>query len=338
MKTYYQKNEAEIRVMNHSASYNKEVRPELSILMPTYKRLDVLALTLKALMKQSLAKERFEVVVVDDGSADETELLLEQTAYNTELQFTYLVLAENGGPARARNFGLRQCRGEVILIIGDDIEATSSLAATHLELHKNNSANEYAVLGHVSFPQRPRPSLFMQWLEEGGRTFFFNYKDLVAGEEASPLFFYTCNVSVKKGLFAKSGWFDESFPYASHEDLELGYRLKEQGMRLVYQPEAAGYHHHQLSIDGIRRRIYLMGYSAELFWQKVNERGGIIRKMARNLLTFLAASPVGVMVWRRLREKNYRQDVPYPGHWKLLLSLSFFIGLSDAKNDRKPRV
>lgn len=328
----------ELSMSGTSRAFGFLPKPMISVMLPTYRRREALTRTLEALEDQTLPPAEFEVVVVDDGSRDGTESFLLTFAESTGLNFTYLVLKENGGPARARNFGLNHCRGDVVLIIGDDIEPAPDLVTTHLHSHVQNPKMGHAVLGHVSFPQELQPSAFMQWLETGGSKYFFNYKDLVPGQEAGPLFFYTCNVSVKKALLDQSGWFDESFPYASHEDLELGYRLAAQGMKMTYEPLAAGSHFHELTILGVTRRIYLMGYSAELFWQKVGDRGGRLRQTLRNMISRTASTAPVVALWRKLAQKRFDENKQYRKQWHALLALSFFIGLSDSKHGKAPRV
>jgi glycosyltransferase involved in cell wall biosynthesis len=314
------------------------VPPTISVMLPTYKRPEALERTLAALEKQSLEPDCYEIIVVDDGSADQTEMLVDEFARQTHIRFSYIVLKDNGGPARARNFGLAACRAGVVLIIGDDIEPDRCLVEKHLDSHRQHPEDSHALLGHVSFPEEMQPTGFMHWLATGGRKYFFNYQDLVPGQPAGPLYFYTCNVSVKMALLDKSGWFDESFPYASHEDLELGFRLAEQDMQMIYEPAALGYHWHMLSVQGIARRVYLMGYSALMFWEKVEDKGGLIRQKMRRLISWVAATRPFVALWERLGSKSYIEDRKYLISWHLLLFLSFFIGLSDGQKGGKPRV
>ena len=330
--------DADIMAIGKSTNFALNPHPQISVMLPTYKRLDALGRTLSALENQSLSKTDYEVVVVDDGSRDGTGSFLKNFAKLTDLSFLSLMLKENGGPARARNFGLSRCRAEVVLIIGDDIEPEPDLVAIHLRSHDQTPDTSHAVLGHVCFPSELEPSAFMQWLELGGRKYFFNYQDLVPGQEAGPLFFYTCNVSVKKQLLDTAGWFDESFPYASHEDLELGYRLAARGMKMIYEPQAAGRHFHLLTIQGVTRRIYLMGFSAELFWQKVGDRGGMTRRALRKMISAIASTLPGVALWKRLAGKKFAEDEQHKFQWHMLLFLSFFIGLSDSKRGKGPRV
>ena len=327
-----------IKVVNQSRQFTGTDIPEISVMLPTYKRPEDLRRTLSGLEKQSIEPDRFEIIVVDDGSGDNTEELLQEFSEETGTRFSYAVLRVNGGPAKARNVGLGMCRGAVVLIIGDDIEPGSLLLENHLLFHQQNDDETYALLGHVSFPRGLKPNAFMRWLEHGGRKFFFNYSDLKPMDQVDPIFFYTCNVSVKQSLLEKSGWFDESFPYASHEDLELGYRLADQGMKLIYDPEAKGYHWHMLSVQGIARRVYLMGYSAALFWQKVNDEGSWLRAFIRKVLAWSCSTPPAIVFWNWLRQKDYNTEKDYPIMWKVLLFLCFFIGLSDSSRKKSLRV
>lgn len=332
------RNEPTIQMSCRSSSFDHGGVPEMSILLPTYKRLDALQRTLRGLENQDVDNSDYEIIVIDDGSDDDTGDFLQSFAEETTNRFFAASLTENGGPARARNTGLGFCRSRVILIIGDDIQPGPVLLEKHMTYHRDNQDERYSLLGHVDFPEEMQPNGFMRWLEHGGRKYFFNYDDLTPGRAAGPLYFYTCNVSVKASLLEKSGWFDESFRFASHEDLELGYRLADEGMQLVYDDTARGSHWHMLSVQSIARRVYLMGYSAVLFWQKVDDRGGLLKRGVRRLLAWVSTTPPIAAIWNHLRQKNYQENREYPLQWHILLALGFFIGLSDAWKNRAPRV
>jgi glycosyltransferase involved in cell wall biosynthesis len=302
----------------------------MSILIPTYNRSETLQRTLDALTRQTVDADVYEIVVVDDASTDDTRMLLASFARQTDKQFRYAVLERNGGPAKARNVGLSMIHGRLILIMGDDIEPHPQLINRHLHWHREHPDEAYALLGRVQFPDALEPSRFMRWLEYHGRRYYFNYHPLKPDHPAAPVFFYTCNVSVKASLLEKSGWFDESFPFASHEDLELAERLAGQGMRLIYHPAAKGYHWHTLTIAGITKRVYRMGFSAHIYWRKVGCDGATLTGAARRVVTHLCATPCLVRIWRLLKRKPYSETRNYPLHWHVLLFLSFYIGLSDA--------
>lgn len=328
----------EIKVSGASCSFVKLPVPEISVLLPTYNRVEILDKILCALEAQTLSNESFEVLIVDDGSKDNTEQFLSKYVKKTPLHLSYTILEANGGPARARNFGLEMCRAGVILIIGDDIEPDKELVAKHLTFHQEKSDEGAAMLGYVYFPEEMQPNAFMRWLSHEGRKYFFDYDSLKPGQRLDHLYFYTCNVSVKAKLLSKSGWFDESFPFASHEDLELGHRLSNNGMHLIYDPTAKGAHWHMLSVKGIGKRVYLMGYSAHIFWQKVGDNGTVFRSRLRALISRFASMPPFVSLWTGLLRKEYQESEKYPIQWHVLLFLGFFIGLSDAKRKLQPRL
>ena len=328
----------EIKRSGQSAYFHAAEPPELSVLLPTFQRADALYRTLQGLEQQTADKAGYEVIVVDDGSDDNTPEVLKQFAEQTSLRFRYALLKENGGPARARNIGLSMIRGKAVFITGDDIEPSDTLVERHLRFHQEHPTAQDALLGYVSFPEGLQPNAFMRWLATDGKAYFFNYADLTPGKEAGPIFFYTCNVSVKTALLEQSGWFDESFTYASHEDLELGYRLADQGMRLIYDPAAEGFHWHMLTVQGITRRVYLMGYSAKLFWSKVNQQDGLLKRGLRRMLALFCSAPWGIWGWNWLRRQEYSAQRTYPFQWRILLFLSFFIGLADGYRERDIRV
>lgn len=309
----------------------------LTVMLPTFNRLETLREVLAALERQDAGSGDFEVVVVDDGSTDGTAGFLKKYATVTALNFTGGIMAQNGGPAAARNAGLDLARGNVIVIIGDDIMPPPDFVGRHRRWHETHPHRNDALLGYVTWPEVPAPSPFMRWLEGGGRAFYFRYADLEQGERAGPIFFYTCNVSLKKALLDAAGPFDESFPFASHEDLELGVRLDRAGMLLRFDREAKAFHHHSLTVPSAVRRVYLMGHSAAVYWGKVGENGSSAKKLLRGLIRGLCATPPVTALWKRLCAGCADEEGRGHLYFYALLSLSYWIGLADSKAGRPPR-
>lgn len=313
--------------------------PVLSIIIPTYNRCDVLQRVLKTLASQTgVPPDRLEVAVVDDASTDGTKDFLERFAERSPYSFRFASLEKNSGPARARNAAIEMSSGRIVLMLGDDIVPAPDLLERHLSWHREHPEPEGVLLGYVTWPEAVQPTAFMRWLEQGGRRFFFNYADASENQPLPSLFFYTCNISLKRRFLEKTRLFDETFPFASHEDLELGKRLSQKGMRLVYDGNAVGYHWHFLTVEGICRRVYLMGYSAHLYWEKVEETDPVWKKNLRFLLVSLCSKPFSIALWKRLRTKNYWTDQIYPLHWRMLLHLSFFLGMADSHKGKRPRI
>jgi glycosyltransferase involved in cell wall biosynthesis len=289
------------------------------------------------LESQDFPIEHYEIIVSDDGSSDGTQAFLVCFSQQTSTNFKYVIADKNGGPARARNQALKHVSGDIIIIIGDDIEVSQDFVQKHFNWHSTHNRKEDAVLGYVTWPETICPSNFMRWLEAGGRDFFFRYADLKPNEIIDCQNFYTCNVSLKKSLLSETTLFDESFPYASHEDLEMGERLGVLGMNLYYDDTIKGYHHHFLNIKGIAKRVYLMGYSAYLFWKKVPDRSSHFKRTVRYLVIRAASLPGIWSLLNRILSLTNTETGNHPHRWKIILTLSYWLGLADATRNRGTR-
>lgn len=309
-----------------------------SVIIPTYNRSEALDRALTSLTaQQKLDRRATEVIVADDGSVDDTKTVLRRYADASVGSFRYTVLSKNGGPARARNEAIKLATGRILIITGDDIISPPGYLSAHLDWHERHPAEEAAVLGRVSWPEAIHPTPFMKWLEGPGRSFYMNFADLATDRPIDPASFYTCNVSVKRSLCLRAGAFDESFPYASHEDLEWGVRLGTSGMQLYYDPTILAEHWHVLDVKRMARRVYLMGYSAKTYWERVPDRAPMMRRKVREALA----------IWNRVRgsgamlELLIKRPEKARGkrafYWKLVMTLSYCAGLADARAGRPPR-
>ena len=226
----------------------------LSVIIPTYNRKNILRKCLNALFVQEISYSECEIIVVNDGSTDETEELVKSLQENSPCVLRYF-MQENKGPAAARNTGIKNAAGKIILFLGDDIIAIPGLLKEHKAWHALYSNDNISVLGGVTWSPEIKTTPFMRWLENGGPQ--FSFWELKHQEEANPeKYFYTANISLKKSFLLQNGVFDESFSYAAYEDTELAFRLKKKGLVLKYNERALGYHNHYTSLeDGCRRMI-----------------------------------------------------------------------------------
>src|SRR6185503_14012438 len=185
----------------------------------------------------------FEVVVRDDGSPDDTWDRLQQIAprWGGRLRCSH---GENTGVSEARNIGVREARGENVIILADDIVASPSLVAEHLSRQeRERGAGPCAVVGKVLWPPELAADPFRHWLDHGGPQ--FAYWRIPDAGTIGPRFFYACNIAARRDLFLAHP-FDPGIRYG-YEDTELGLRMKRAGVRLLYHPAAWGYHHHPRS-------------------------------------------------------------------------------------------
>lgn len=314
-----------------SARFEALHNPFLSVVIPTYRRLDLLRRVIAELGAQLAPQsEAVEIVVCDDASRDGTVEWLAQQAQDDALPLAWIGLTKNGGPAQARNAAIRRARGEVILLLGDDIVPGPGLLARHGAWHRAHPEETAALLGRTTWPADMAVTPFMRHLESSGRSLFMNYRDLPVDRPISGMSFYTCNVSFKRALFARVGGFDEQFPFASHEDLEFGLRLEQAGMVLHYDPQVVGYHWHRLDLPGTVRRVYRMGYSSVLFWRQVGEQGSRLRRVLRRVLA-------GLMGWTFVRRWVLvlaRRANRWPGVWGGLMHGVYWAGVADGRRAR----
>jgi len=233
----------------------------LSVVIPTRNRLVTLLRTLDRVLGQEAPGDGFEVIVVDNGSTDDTPSSL--AALERRSGGGLRTVSEPlRGPAAARNAGAAAARGDVLLFLGDDTEpAADDLLAEHSALHAARPEHEYAVLGRVVWDERRTVTPLMRWLDTGPQ---FAYELLSPGPVDVAGYFYTAQVSLKKAAFDAAGGFDTRFPYAAVEDMELGLRLRRRGVVLDYHPELLVLHSHPTTLDRWLERMRLVGQSAAL--------------------------------------------------------------------------
>lgn len=239
-----------------------------TILIPTYERYDVLKLTLNSYLNQCSPDLISEIIVVDDGSKcyKTNKEIVDETSKISLFPIKY-VYQENKGPAEARNTGIKIASGDIILITGDDIIPHKNMVKQHFFSHKKFGFDEkVSVLGKSIWPDNINITPFMEYIQEYGLQFGYS---IIPDENNVPFnFFYTSNISIHKKFLLQNKLFDTDFPYAVWEDIELAYRLKNNGLKIVYNKEAIGYHFHEISFSSFRKRQERCGYAAYIFYKK----------------------------------------------------------------------
>jgi len=238
--------------------------PYFSVVIPTYNRLDMLVRVLDAL-EQQVDAPSFEVIVINDGSKDETANVMAQRKGITFRS------QENGGPGRARNYGVTLATGKFVIFIGDDTVPEPRFLAEHARVHRaTNDDPMVAALGYTGWPRGERVTAFMDYINDYGLQ--FGYK-LIQDDTVVPFnFFYTSNISIDRELLVAHP-FDTTFPSAAWEDIELAYRLDAKGLKIHYTARAVTRHYHPMNIDSFARRQYTVGKSGAIFYEKHPELG-----------------------------------------------------------------
>jgi glycosyltransferase involved in cell wall biosynthesis len=272
----------------------------LTVVIPTYNRAKVLRKALLGYKAQSDPGQITELIVVDDGSTDDTDSVVRLAGEGSPFPVRYL-RQSNKGPAAARNVGIREARGRLILFTDDDIIPTPTLVAEHLAWHAAQPGLAEAILGYVTWAPEINATPFMVWYGSDGPLFAYgHFKDC---REVGFSYFYTCNLSLKVEFLRENGTFDEEFPTAAYEDVELGYRLDKRGMRLFYNSEALAYHHQYVSFEdacnrakkaALAREVLLRKEAGRLYASAPKLKRKIVRKAVRWVAPLL--SPLKVFM------------------------------------------
>lgn len=270
-----------------------------SVIIPTFNRRDILNELMGYLVKQTVPLSQWELVIVDDGSTDDTLAMLQgwQARY-PDLRLLYH-WQQNQGPGKARNEGVRLAGAEIVCVLDSDAMPAPDwleeilkgyddplLAGVGGRIHTHQSRgiiNEYNL--HKKFNEVP-----------GG----------YGGGEIT--FLMTGSMSHRRDVLLAVGGFNENYPHFG-DDNELGERVRLLGYHYAYNPDSEADHHHRDTFESLLRRFYWLGHGcfdnemdmASRLTNRSTHRFflWITRGMfLKNVLALLGALP------RRLRESS----------------------------------
>lgn len=227
---------------------------KISVIIATYNRMESLRNTLEALVNQDFSKSDFEVLVVDDGSSDNTQQVLAGFK-NSGLLDLHFFHQQNRGPAAARNLALRQAGAEIIAFTDDDcIPQPGWLTA----IAKGFESGEIIGLQGRTYTDKK------------GITPLTHQIDNPNGSKDVP----TCNAAYRRNILTALDGFDNQFPYPHNEDADLAWRAEKLGTiafckdMLVYHPPRAD------KFSKVAGRMKIMESEFRLFYK---DREGYIK-------------------------------------------------------------
>jgi GT2 family glycosyltransferase len=230
----------------------------VSVVIPTHSRLDILRETVARALQQNFAEGAFEVVVVDDHSADGSyEWLCEQARSEARLR---PVQSPRRGRAAARNAGIEVAGGELICFLDDDMWVGPGFLQAHWRAYQENRPAPVVCVGRM----RPWPGNAPTVANLAYDRRLAHIDDCMAqyGDDLPCRYLCTGNVSLPRSLLQSGITFDEGFEGYSFEDTDLGYRLAEQGVRFRYLPEARAEHRTETTVAALLRKREEAGRSA----------------------------------------------------------------------------
>jgi glycosyltransferase involved in cell wall biosynthesis len=187
--------------------------PRLSVVVPTYRRPDLLRRCLRALLRQSVGPRAYEIIVVDDGRQDAVRDLVREMASPDAPALRYL-RPHGRGPAGARNLGWRAARAPLLAFTDDDTIAHPEWLAQ----------GEAALCAHLDWPALAGRVIVP--LEGGPAQRPSDHERMTQGLQRAE--FVTANAFVRRAALARIGGFDERFARAWREDADLQFRLMQQ--------------------------------------------------------------------------------------------------------------
>ncbi len=207
----------------------------LSIIIPTYNSQNTIQTPLLSINNSQFKNfNNIEVIVVDDKSKDRTLKKIREVESGLKYKLTIYPSRRNYGPAKARNFGVKKARGSYILFLDSDVELAKSTLRYAYLLAKDKKVKAFTGIWHYRqktnkfFPQFKAMRDWVYWFierEKYARYYLFSTR--IAG--------------IEKKLFQKIGGFDEDFPQATVEDIELTYRIEKEA-KIRFSPELMIYH------------------------------------------------------------------------------------------------
>lgn len=196
----------------------------VSVVIPTFRRPDLLARCLHALAAQTLDPAEYEVLVCDDAASDDTRRQVDTLALNVRAVIRYRPVTGSHGPAAARNVGWRAASAPVIAFTDDDTVPDPNWLTAPVGLF-DRDRELAAVTGQTIVPVPPRPTDYER-----------NESGLATAE------FVTANCFVRRSALEAVGGFDERFRAAWREDSDLQFSLLERGLRILKVPDAMVVH------------------------------------------------------------------------------------------------
>ncbi|MGB3295628.1 MAG: glycosyltransferase [Phormidesmis sp.] len=259
--------------------------PVFSVVVPTYNRPQQLARCLEALTQLDYPNDRYQIVIIDDGSR--TPLAATVEPFRSEAEVV-LVSQANAGPAAARNAGAHRAEGEFIAFTDDDCMPAPDWLK---KMADRLQSDPDAMVGGRTVNDLPE-NLYSTASQALIDYLYSYYSTATQG-----VFFASNNIAMARSHFLEIGGFDVSFPLAAAEDRELCDRWQQSGYAMQYAPEITIRHAHFLSLKSFWRQHFGYGRGAFCYHQaraKRTEQPIQVEpfRFYRDLLTYPLQRPV----------------------------------------------
>ncbi len=315
------------RALTASPKYRRQQangEVQISLVMPTFNRAHVLARTVRSIF-ENLSGISFELIIIDDGSTDDTQTVLADLA----AQYRGIThrREDHGGPGRARNLGAELATAELLVFIGDDTSVIDrSFLAAHWLAHDRYPESNKAVVGKIRWSDQAShaPNFVMTHIQGNGQQ-QFGFAHMAAYSWYDWQLFYSSNVSLKKNVVSdwQTDGFSDQFYFAAMEDAEFAYRMhtRHGSFDILYVPAAVLVHDHPYSLESFITRQRRAGMMAQVFLEahpEVSERLGL-----STLQNILATKNIDA---QQLPLEHYMNVVEGLKSWSVILDQQTVLG------------
>ena len=219
----------------------------LSVVVISWNQREFLERLVGELLDQDFPRDRYEIIVVDDGSTDGSREYLQLL---TETNVRHVFGAENRGRAASRNAGIRAAVGEIVVMIDGDHTVQRSYLSILAERHERERC---VIVGKSDFADDPDFRALNAYLNEGGAA------KLPSSARLPGRYFLTRSCAVPRDLLLEVGMFDESFSNWGGEDLDLGIRLEKSSVPIFGESRCLALHHHYRTLDELMDTMFVYG-------------------------------------------------------------------------------
>jgi cellulose synthase/poly-beta-1,6-N-acetylglucosamine synthase-like glycosyltransferase len=235
----------------------KKRKTELSVIVPAYNAEKTIGKTIKSLLGQNYPRSKYEIIIVDDGSTDGTVDIVRK------FKGVKLILQKHAGPAVARNRGVRNSSGDILLFTDSDCIAGKNWIRNIVKPFENEDivgvSGTYRTANDKSIISR-----FVGYEIEARHNGM--------ARQNSIDFVGTFSAAYRKKAFLDFGGFDENFQRASGEDTDLSFKISKSGGLIVFAPNAYVYHHHPETLLSMLKKKFWMGYWRVPLYKKHSDK------------------------------------------------------------------
>lgn len=256
----------------------------LSVIIPTFNRVLYLKKAVKSILGQSIDKNRYEMIVIDNGSTDGTQVVIDELNEINNGYIRYFYESQPGLHV-GRHKGAKEARGDILVFCDDDIVADKYWLEGIIETFENTEA---VLVGGKILPKyeiNPPEWIERFWTfgEEGKHLDILSLIDMGDKiKEVDPSYILGCNYSIKKEIFFECGGFnpdsvpDNMIKYRGDGETGLSLKIKEKGWKAYYNPKACVYHNipkERLTVKYFCKRMFNQGISDS--FTEMRKLGGV---------------------------------------------------------------